>query len=218
MRTPARQGMQGVQATMGLMDTFGGSSPLAEGQPIRNLPRAGFAVSSLLSMALSDIRDVARSIEEDILTPFLSDVYALTIRFVPQSQIIKIPRTANFPAFAGNVSDLEGNYTFNWVGSLQTQDFQDRANRLMTLFGAMTKAGPVIMQDLRARGKQVNWTAILKRLWRDGVGERGSDSIIEDIPAGQAMPMQPGEEGAEVPAEGPDIAQLVQDFGRAGVQ
>lgn len=217
-RTPARQGLQGVQMTMGLMDTFGGSSPLAEGQPIRNMPRAGFAVSSLLSMSLSDIRDVARSIEEDILTPFLSDIYGLTCKFVPQSQLIKIPRTANFPAFSGNVKELEGNYTFNWVGALQTQDFQERANRLMTLFGAMTKAGPVIQQDLQARGKRVNWTAILKRLWRDGVGERGSDSIIEDVPAGQEQ-LPPGAEGQEqLPVQGPDISQMVKDFGAAGVQ
>ncbi len=221
-RTPARQGMQGIQSTMGLMDQFSGSSPLAEGQPIRNLPRAGFAVSSLLSMSLSDIRDVARSLEEDILAPMLNDLYTLTIKFVPQRQIIKIPRTASFPGLSGTVRDLAGrdldaNYSFNWVGSLQSQDFQERANRLMTLFGAITKAGPVIMQDLQARGKQINWTAILKRLWRDGVGERGADSIIEDIPTAQPAPLdfaQPGAAGGA--AGGPDISQLVREFGAAG--
>lgn len=204
---------QGVHFTMGLMDTFSGASPLAEGQPIRNMPRAGFAVSSLLSMSLSDIRDVARSLEEDILSPMLGDIFALTVRFVPEAQVMKIPRTTSFPGKAMMKSDLDGDYSFIWNGSLQAQDNQDRANRLMTLVGTLAKSGPIIMPDLQARGKRINWLAILKRLWRDGIGERGADSIIEDIPPGQEQ-LPPGAEGAqEVPAEGPDLAQLIQQFG-----
>jgi hypothetical protein len=217
VKDTTRHTMQGIHWTMGMMDQFGGSSPLAEGQPIRNMPRAGFAVSSLLSMSLSDIRDVARSLEEDILSPFLSDLYALTVQFVPKSQVIKIPRTGNFPGLTTTLKDLEGNFTFNWVGSLQSQDYQDRANRLMTLFGAITKAGQIIMPDLQSRGKQINWTAILKRLWRDGVGERGADSIIEDIPQ-DLQPVNPVPMGPEgVPPMGPDISQIVKEFGAAGV-
>lgn len=210
MKTPARQGLQGFQMTMGLMDAFSGSSPLAEGQPIRNLPRAGFAVSSLLSMSLADIRDVARSFEEDLLSPVLGDLFALTIRFVPERQLIRIPRTGNFKGLAATLKDLSGDYAFNWVGSLQSQDMQDRANRLMTLIGALTKGGPVILQDLASRGKRINWEALLKRMWRDGVGERGADSIIEDMPTGQPIP-------AETPAAGPDISQMVKDFGAANI-
>lgn len=216
-RDTTKQAYQGVHFTMGLMDTFSGASPLAEGQPIRNMPRAGFAVSSLLSMSLSDLRDVARSLEEDILSPMLGDIFALTIRFIPESQIMRIPRTANFPGKLMTRGDLNGDYAFEWIGSLQAQDNQDRANRLMTLFGALAKSGQIIMPDLQARGKRINWLAILKRLWRDGLGERGADSIIEDIEPGQAQPM-PGAEGAmEVPTEGPDISQLVKDFGAAGI-
>ena len=31
------------------------------------------------------------------------------------------------------------------------------------------------------RGKRLNWEAILKRIWRDGLGERGLDKIVEDM-------------------------------------
>ncbi|KKK90564.1 hypothetical protein LCGC14_2721730, partial [marine sediment metagenome] len=72
-------GFQGIQMTLGLMDTFSGSSPLAEGQPTRNLPRAGFAVSSLLSLSLADIKDAAILMEDEILTPLLGDLYGITL-------------------------------------------------------------------------------------------------------------------------------------------
>lgn len=217
-RDTTRQAYQGVQFTMGLMDTFSGSGgPMGDGQTMRNMPRAGFAVSSLMSMALADLRDVARSFEEDLLSPMLGDLFALTIRFVPESQIMKIPRTANFPGKIITRHDLDGDYSFNWIGSLQAQDNQDRANRLMTLFGALSKSGQIIMPDLQARGKRINWTVLLKRMWRDGVGERGADSIIEDIPAGEEQPL-PGAEGAQQTApQGPDISQLVRDFGAASI-
>lgn len=180
-----KSSLQAINFTTGMMDSFSGSSPLAEGQPIRNLPRAGFAVSSLLSMSLADIRDVARSIEDDILTALLHDLYALTIKFVPDSQIIKVPGTESFPARAVTIRQLEGDWDFNWVGSLQTQDFQIRAQRLDSLLASLGKLGAPLMAMLQAQGKQINWVAIFKRLWRDGMGERGADSIIIDIPTEQ---------------------------------
>ncbi|KKL74213.1 hypothetical protein LCGC14_2067130, partial [marine sediment metagenome] len=89
-------GFQGIQMTLGLMDTFSGSSPLAEGQPTRNLPRAGFAVSSLLSLSLADIKDAAILMEDEILTPLLGDLYGITLDMIPKSQVFKIPGTSNF--------------------------------------------------------------------------------------------------------------------------
>lgn len=186
-----RWGYQGIQFTMGLMDSFSGSNSLSEGTPTRNMPRAGFAISSLLNLSMADIKDAAQVIEDMILSPLLGDVYRLTLEFVPPTQIMKIPGTQHFPtARRLTVSDLSGDWEFKWVGSLQASDFQVRAQRLVASLGLMAKLGPVIQEDLMIRGKRVNWEAMLKRLWRDGLGERGADSIIEDIPPQELFMIQ----------------------------
>jgi len=177
-----KTGFQGITFTLGLMDTFSGSSPLAEGQPTRNLPRAGFAVSSLLSLSLADIRDAAILIEDDILTPFLGDIYTITLSKVPKGQIFKIPGASNLVrGIRIKAGDLAQDFEFLWVGSIQSQEFQVKSQRLVALLDTLGRFAEPIQRDLAVKNKQLNWTAILKRLWRDGIGERGADTIITDI-------------------------------------
>lgn len=180
-RDITRFAFQGVQFTLGLMDNFSGSNPLAEGQPTRNMPRAGFAISSLLNLSLADIKDAAQVVEDGILTPLLGDLYRLTLEYADPSQVIRIPGTQDWPARRFSVSELVGGWDFQWVGSLQAQDMQVKAQRMVAVLAMLGKVGPIVMQDLAARGKKLNWEALLKRIWRDGLGERGLDKIIEDM-------------------------------------
>jgi hypothetical protein len=173
-----KTGYQSVHFTMGLMDLFSGSSPMGEGQPIRNMPRAGFAVSSLLSMSLSDIRDAARTLEDDILTPILKDLHDLTLQYVPESQVMRIPGAEGFMRRMTR-KDLDGDVDLTWVGSLQSQEGQQKVDAILKLFSALGKNGEMIMADMQRRGVQFNWTALFKRFWREGIGERGSASLIE---------------------------------------
>ena len=176
-----RFAFQGVQMTLGMMDSFSGSNPLAEGQPTRNLPRAGFAMTSLLNLSLADIKDAAQVIEDCILTPLLGDLYRLTVEYANPQQIIRIPGTQDWPARQFKVSDLVGDWDFQWVGSLQAQDMQVKSQRMVAVLGMLGKIGPTVLQDLQVRGKRLNWEALLKRIWRDGLGERGLDKIVEDM-------------------------------------
>jgi hypothetical protein len=185
-----KAGYQGISFTMGLMDNYGGMGPLADGTPTRNMPRSGMAVSSLLQMSLSDITDGARMIEDMVLTPLMGDLHKLTLEFVPKTQMIKVPGTKDFPARKLTVSQMDGEWDFKWVGSLQSQDYQVRAQRLVATLGMIAKMYPVIAEDLMRRGHRINVEAILKRVWRDGLGERGADSIIEEIPAQELMMIQ----------------------------
>jgi hypothetical protein len=185
-----KAGYQGISFTMGLMDNYSGMGPLADGTPTRNMPRSGMAVSSLLQMSLSDITDGARMIEDMILTPLMGDLHKLTLEFVPKTQMMKIPGTKDFPARKINVSQMDGEWDFKWVGSIQSQDYQVRAQRLVATLGMIAKMYPVISEDLMRRGKRINVEAILKRVWRDGLGERGADNIIEEIPPQEMMMIQ----------------------------
>ena len=186
-----RFALQGIGWTDSAMDKYSGSSSLSEGTPTRNMPRAGFAVSSLLNLSMADIRDAALMIEDLILTPSLADTYRLAKQYIPEMQLMKIPGTQNFPkARRMTVEDLAGDWEFMWVGSLQFQDMQIRAQRLVATLGVLGKMGPQLQQELQAQGKRINWVALLKRIWRDGLGERGADTIIEAIPQQDMMRLQ----------------------------
>lgn len=180
-RDITRFAFQGIQFTLGLMDSFSGSNPLAEGQPTRNLPRAGFAVSSLLSLAQGDIKDAAQVIEDGLLSPLLGDLYRLLVQYTSQEVILQIPGSQDWPAQQVAMPDLIGEWDFQWVGSLQAQDMQVKAQRMVSFLGIMGKLGAVVVPDLQARGKRINWEAIMKIIWRQGLGERGLDKIIEDM-------------------------------------
>ena len=185
-----KAGYTGIGFTMGLMENYSGMGPLADGTPTRNMPRSGMAVSSLLQMSLSDISDGARMIEDLILTPLMGDLHKLTLEFVPKTQLIKIPGTKDFPARKMTVSQMDGEWDFKWVGSIQAQDYQIRAQRLVATMGMVAKMYPIVAEDLMRRGKRINVEAILKRVWRDGLGERGADNIIEEIPVQEMVMIQ----------------------------
>ena len=189
-RTSTRSSLSFAQFSMGLFESFSGAGgPMAEGQSIRNMPRSATFGSDLLQLALADLKDTARSIEEDLFTPMLNDIYNLTIEFIPALQLINIPGSRDFPPKTIRRGELEGNWSFIWLGTIQAQEYERKAKSLMSILEVLTKLLPVIGPDLQARGKQINWLLLFKRIWREGLGERGLEAILEDIPQGQPAPM-----------------------------
>lgn len=189
-RDITKYAFQGIQFTLGLMDSFSGSNPLAEGQPTRNLPRAGFAVSSLLNLSLADIKDAAQMIEDMLLTPLLGDTFRLLVEYADPQQIISIPGSQDWPARRFTVNQLYGDWDFQWVGSIQFQDMQVKAQRMVAFAGLIFKGLDVVSADLARRGKKLNIEAIVKRIWRDSLGERGVDRIIEEMSPEEIQMMQ----------------------------
>jgi hypothetical protein len=184
-------GYRGVQFTAAFIQQATSGGGLAEGNPVRNLPRGSMAVSSLLNLATADQRDMAQIIEDEILSPLCSDLYLLAKDFTPREQIYRIPGTHKFPGgLKVSPQQMQDDWAFQWVGSLQAQDFQVRSQRLVAILAQLARLGPVIQEDLLVRGKRINWLALLQRLWRDAAGERGADTIVEDIPPDQMMLIQ----------------------------
>ncbi len=195
----AKSGYQGISVTTQLIESFSSDNPISNGMPTRGMPRAGFAVSSMVNLALADIKDAAQTIEDEILTPMMSDLYANTMLYTPDEQKFRIPGTRNFPPRRISPQDLAGDYEFQWVGSLQSQDMQVRAQRLITSLGMLAKLGPTLTQDLARKGKRINWEYALERVWRDGLGERGADSIIIDMTPQEIQQMQAEQQARPVP-------------------
>jgi len=200
------------QIVTAMIQSMGGSGSIAEGQPGRNMPRAGFAVHDLINLGMADIQDVAEVLEQEILTPGLADVYRVSALFIPQSQRMLIPGGKAFydgiagPSAVLRQEDILGDYEFEWVGSLQFQDENDRAQRLMTFISLAMQAE----QNLMRQGKLINWAELIPMVWRYGLGERGLNRVIIDAPPQPSMPMGasapggPGGPGA--PGPGPGMA------------
>lgn len=186
-----QNGYKGISFTMSFIQQATSGGGLAEGNPVRNMPRGSMAVSSLLSLATADQRDVAQIIEDEVLSPLCGDLFLLARDFIPKEQIFRIPGTGKFPGgLSVGKPQMQDDWAFQWVGSLQAQDFQVRAQRLVAIVAQLSRLYPLIQEDLIRRGKQVNWLAVMQRMWRDAAGERGADSIIEDIPPEQMMMIQ----------------------------
>lgn len=180
----SRTGQANVAMILGMMEQFSGTGgPLAEGTPARGSPRAGFALSSLIQLALSDVRGTAELLEDEILTPTLSDLYRLGVVFTPLEQMLALPPIMGLQGRKISMNDLYGDWTFKWVGSLQSQDYQVRAQRLISFMGLLTKLGPLVQQA----GLVIDWQTLFKRIWRDGLGERGAETILRTMTFQDAM-------------------------------
>jgi len=195
----AKSGYMGISATAALIESFSADNPISNGMPMRGMPRAGFAVSSMMNLAMADVKDAAQSIEDEILTPLMGDLHAMTVLFVPPAQVFRIPGTKDYPGRSVNAGQLSGDYDFRWVGSLQSQDMQVRSQRLVTTLQVLGKMAPTVSADLAAKGKKVHWEALYKRVWRDGLGERGADNIIIDMTPQEIQAMQAQQNKPEPP-------------------
>lgn len=194
------------QILNGYMQSMGGAGTIAEGQPGRNMPRSGQAVGSLIELSLADIEDFAQLIEQEVLTPGLSDLYKVA-QLIPDDQLMRIP--GGEALYDGGVQsnvlskrDISGDYAFEWVGSLQFQDSAERAQRLMIFLNM----APQLMPLLEQQGYTFNLPELVKTIWRNGIGERSLGNIVVST---QEMAMQQ-QQTAQANGVPPEIMQMVQ--------
>ena len=210
------------QITNAMMNSLGGAGTIAEGQPGRNMPRSGEAVSSLINLGMTDIQDISEIIEQEVLTPGLSDIYKVS-EMIPDDQLIKIP--GGIALYAGGTiqsnvvrkEDIVGDYEFEWVGSLQFQDEAQRAQRLMIMLQMFLQ--PTTQQMLAQQGYTINLPDLIQMIWRSGIGERGLSKVVVTLqemqqimmkqsaefgmPMQGMQPMQPGMPGTQQPMQPP---------------
>jgi hypothetical protein len=170
------------QIATGYMQSMAGAGTIAEGQPGRNMPRSGSAVMGLVNLGMADIKDMAQILEQDVLTKAIGDIYKVAARFIPDSQLIRIP--GGQAIYGENRStllkkqDILGDYEFEWVGSLQFQDEAERAQRLMVFLNL----APTIEPMLNKQGYTINWPELVQMAWRSGMGERGLSKVVIPLP------------------------------------
>jgi hypothetical protein len=191
-----------AQMTLALLNTVGGNNPATEGQPTRGLPRAGGAVMSLLSLAMADTKEASMIVEDELLTPTLADLHRLTLEFVPRQQVMRIPGTAEYPPQTVRKDDLLGDWALRWVGPQHAEETKARSQVIGQFAVQLAK----VSQLLQQQGYMVRWDRLIKRGWRDTIGERGAEDII--------VPLQDG-----TGAEGMDpqtLSTIMQMVGQGG--
>lgn len=213
VRDTSRGSQAAVMSTLNLITSVFSPGGIVEGTPPRGSPRAGFAFSSMVNLSMADIKDLAETIEENLLTPSLRDLYALTIRFVPREQVIRIPGTAAYQPQNLTTYDLYGHWNFKWIGQLHSEDLQVRGQKIQQfLQGAASLMEPLMMQ-----GSQLDIAQLLKMYWRDVLQERGIDRILVKMPPqGAAPPMGPPGAPPGMPPGANPAQMMAQMMGPGG--
>jgi len=172
------------QIDLGLINSLAGTGTIAEGQPGRNMPRSGSAVSNLVNLAMADVQDLVELVEQEVLTPSLADIYKVSVKFIPDNQLMRIPGGKGL--FQGKTvssivrkEDILGDYEFEWVGSLQSQDEDERSQRLMIFLNLMMH--PQMIQGLQQQGYVPDLVELVRQVWRSGMGERGLKDVVVSI-------------------------------------
>lgn len=184
-------GLRMLQVYIALINTLSGMGTMAEGQPGRNMPRAGSAVKTLVDLALADIEDIAETIEIDLLTPGLSDIDFITHSLVPSWQMLQLPGVGEGGEPGEFTKEaLTGDYTYDWLG---TQQFQDKQLEGENLLGMLKVIGdPNILQMLQAQGVQVDVARLIELLWSSMLGEKDLSGVLKRLPNPQQVVQQNG--------------------------
>ena len=168
--------LRALQWYVGLMQSLSGAGTIAEGQPGRNMPRAGGAVNNLINLSMSDIQDISEVVEQEVLTLSLSDIYKVSSMFIPDDQLMLIPGGRGLTSNVLKKENILGDYEFEWVGSLQFQDEQVRAQRMLIFLNMAIQ--PMANQLLQQQGYAFNFVELVKTVWRYGLGERGLSDVV----------------------------------------
>ncbi len=184
-------GFRAWQSYMGLIDQNTGGT-ITQGQPGRNMPRAGGVQQNIMNMALVDVEDDADTFEQAVLTPGLADVYHVILEYIPDSQLIKIPNKNPRLIKAYKKKDITGDYSFTWLGSLGFQSSQERADKfnqfMTTLFNPQILQ--LILEQLKPQKMTIDFVNILKTWYSFGLGERNLGDIIIPMSSDQLQALQ----------------------------
>ena len=176
-------GIRSWQLYYGLLNSVAGGGQLAEGEPGRNMPRAGGAFGSMLNLQLVDSEHAAGIEEDELLTPGLTDVYSLLVQATPPSQIFRIPGRAGQALQTLSLADVTGQYSFVWQGSLGFESNQERAQKLMTFMGLILQPNvlPQLVQQLAQNGQAIDFLGLMRDVYTNGLGERGLSALIRPM-------------------------------------
>jgi hypothetical protein len=132
----------------------------------------------MLSEAQIDIKEVVET-NERVMVEFLEMTQSLTQQFLDREMILQIAGADGVTMVEQPVSvkDTVGDFNYEWLGSVQTQNLQVRAQQMVNYLGLVTKIPP---QLLAQQNIDVDYKYILREIWGTGMGLRNPERVVKD--------------------------------------
>lgn len=205
-------GMQMVNTVVGMAQDFGGAPPVLQGSGASKGAKTATGAQILQRNALAPLQDVVEDLELDVMIPLLHGAWVNAQQY----------REEDIMAMVGgeplkiSPDMLRIDAEFTWAASSQAANQQQRAQQAMQLIQAV--ANPAVMQSLAQQGKVVNFDAIVRRIYSDGMGMRNYEDFIQPAQVMQGQMGMPSPEQMQgvVAEQGDRVRSALDQVAGAG--
>lgn len=199
-------GMHMVDRYVGMSQDFAGAPPILQGTGSKGTAKTATGSSILQKNATSELQDVVEDVEIDVLIPLLMKSWMNSLQYRKEEVIAtvageRIPVTPEQLAIQAD---------FFWLASSQAVNSQMRAQAALNLINSVAPLLAPIMQQ----GYVVDFVALIKKVYTDGLGYRGFHEFIRKAQAAPgAMP------GMQIPqSQYPGVVQEQGDRVRSALE
>jgi len=165
-------GFQAINQVKQIVETYPG---------VANIPTTGRKAATHITAIQQEyslpIMDLAENVEEHVFSPWLKMAYTRNQQFLTEEEIFLVAGKKGVKSWKSLSPEmLVGDYLFNWRGANQATNIHVRARQMMEFWNMALPALPAIQQS----GASINFSYLLKRIWKEGLGLDGEDKIIQD--------------------------------------
>lgn len=199
-------GQQMMSSMISMLQDGTGAPPVLQGLSAGRQGKTATGMQILQSNASGPLQDLVEDLEVQLMVPLMENAWALGVQYrdveymvrIAGQELMMVPR------------ELDLNPEFKWLASSQAANKQVRAQQAMQF----AQLAASMQQLLMMQGKTFDPTDVLHRLWTDGLGFRGFESVIKA--AGPGMPggpQQPGMAGQLETQDGGAVRSATEQAG-----
>jgi hypothetical protein len=176
----ATVGFNAVSQFRGMIHELADVVPVGGGMP-KSRGR-GQQSSAGMQMAMSeaqvDIKEVVET-NEQVLVQFLEMTQSLTQQFLDRRLTLQIAGADGVTQVEQEVgiADVVGDFTYQWLGSTQTQNLQVRSGQLLQFLGLVSKIPPQVLQ---AQNIDIDMKYLLREIYGTGMGMRNPERVVKE--------------------------------------
>lgn len=196
-RPPIEQMQYGLMLVNQLItyaNDLNGTPSVLQGSGAKGGAKTATGAQILQGNVKGELQDLVEDIELRTLQPLMEMVHSLGQQYESAERFLAI---AGGEKVQFSRDQLEGEFMWKWVASSQAVNQQMRAQQSIQF----AQLAGSLMPLLQAQGKMFDPVPLLRRIYEDGLGQRGFDRVIVQAPMGLMGPL--GAPGAGGPAQKP---------------
>ena len=160
-----------------MLADYSGAPPVLQGAGARGAAKTATGAQILQRNAMSPLQDTVEDFERDVLEPLMWMTWMNAQQYREEPVFVEV--AGQSLRFDPTMLDIDPE--FIWTASSKAASQQQRASQQMQLIQILGSLAPL----LQAQGKMVDFAYLVTRLASDGLGFRGMEQVIKDMP----MPM-----------------------------